>query len=206
MPASRLAFRVSTNSAVGRPSASTIQGGDHAWTGRIEVTHPDTDGIPTRVSTEGESIRVAAGEAATQANLLVRVGQANAEVKVALVSLKMATIARHRARSLPVLAPRATPCRAGYAATNRVLLEVWSSALGLEDLVRGDQRSEERLATKDARKWISIESLPTRWIGYESVGDSLFFARPIRQAVSALAITTRSARSAPAVGASAVDR
>lgn len=147
------------------PLTVELRGGSQAWTGRLVVTVPDTDGVPTRVISEPSRPVGIDPEQTTFVRLFVRVGQSMSTVQVRFVS----DDGKVRAKRNFFAAPEPSPgmISGGVPATNRVLLE-FGPALGLGELVNDGQRTDEQLATRIARV-AQAEDLPTRWYGYESV-------------------------------------
>ena len=160
-----------------------LQGGSQAYTGRVVVTVPDTDGVPTRVvSDANRPVGIDPGQT-TRVRLFVRVGQSMSPVKVQFFS----DDGKERAKRSFYTGPENTPgtVTGGVPATNRLLLE-FGPTLGLGELLQDGSRSDEQLKTRIARVE-QADDLPTRWYGYESVETILLTTsdpelyRPLQQ-------------------------
>ena len=147
------------------PLTVELRGGSQAWTGRLVVTVPDTDGVPTRVVSEPSRPVGIDPEQTTWVRMYVRVGQSMSPLQVKFVSDDGRTRARRKFDAGPELRPGMVA--GGVPATNRLLLE-FGGALGIGDLIQAGQRSDEQLTTRIARVE-QADDLPTRWYGYESI-------------------------------------
>ncbi len=147
------------------PLAIDLLGGSQAWTGRVVVTVPDSDGVPTRVISEsGRPVGIDPGQT-TRVRLFVRVGQSMSPVTVQFYSGD----GKERAKRTFYAGSEAGQgmVTGGIPATNRLLLE-FGPTLGLGDLVQDGDRADEQLKTRITRVE-QADDLPTRWYGYESV-------------------------------------
>lgn len=126
---------------------------------KLQVSVPDTDGVPTRVE---KSIALKQKETAT-ARLFVRIGQTSSPVSVRLLSEDRKRIAE-RTFFLGARDVRGTP--SGYPATNRLVLE-FGGTLGLEELLQSSDDGEQ--LTTHLAQVDSADDLPQQWYGYESV-------------------------------------
>ena len=165
------------------PCTVELQGGSQAYTGRIVVTVPDSDGVPTRVVSEANRpVGIDPGQA-TRVRLFVRIGQSMSPVKVQFFS----DDGKERAKQSFYAGPENTPntVTGGVPATNRVLLE-FGPALGLGELLQNEGRSDEQLKVRIARVE-QADDLPTEWYGYESIETVLLTTsepelyRPLQQ-------------------------
>ncbi len=151
------------------PLTIELRGGSQAWTGRVVVTVPDTDGVPTRVLSEPNRPVGIDPEQTTHVRLFVRIGQSMSPIKVQFISDDGKERAKRTFHAGSEAAQGVVP--GGVPATNRLLLE-FGPALGLGELVQDDgssgRRSDEQLTTRVARIE-KADDLPTRWYGYESV-------------------------------------
>jgi len=151
------------------PIRVDLLGGTKAWTGRVVVTAPDTDGVPTRViSEQSRPVGIDPGQP-TRVGLFVRVGQTNSSLQVQFVS----DDGKVRAKRTFFAGPEASPgvVTGGLPATNRLLLE-FGGSLGLGDLLETGDRSGDLQATRVVRI-DEASALPTEWYGYESIDTVL---------------------------------
>lgn len=146
------------------PIVIELQDGNQPWTGRVVITAPDTDGVPTEVSTEVSL----GGEEVASHRQFVRVGQAASPIYIALVA-DDGTIAARRSLYLGTHLVNDSP--SGLPATNRLLVE-FGPSLDLEQTVPSEGYAGEQLRTRIARVEQATD-LPTEWYGYESV-ETLF--------------------------------
>ena len=160
-----------------------LQGGSQAYTGRVVVTVPDSDGVPTRVLSEANRpVGITPGQT-TQVRLFVRVGQSMSPVKVQFFSEDGKERAKRTFNAGSESRQGVVP--GGVPSTNRLLLE-FGPTLGLGELVQNEGRSDEQLKTRIARIE-QADDLPTRWYGYESVETVLLTTsepelyRPLQQ-------------------------
>jgi len=151
------------------PLTVELRGGSQAWTGRVVVTVPDSDGVPTRVVSEPDRpVGIDPGQT-TRVRLFVRIGQSMSPVQVKFFS----DDGKERAKRTFYAGSEAGQgsVTGGVPATNRLLLE-FGPALGLGELVQSDGNTEgrydEQLTTRVARIE-KADDLPTRWYGYESI-------------------------------------
>jgi len=150
------------------PLTVELRGGSQPFTGRLIVSVPDTDGVPTRVISEPSRPVGIDPDQTTWVRLYVRVGQSMSPLQVKFVS----SDGKVRAKRKFYVGPDADTnskgsITGGVPATNRVLLE-FGPTLGLGELVRDEQRSDEQLTTRIVRIE-QADDLPTRWYGYESI-------------------------------------
>ena len=151
------------------PLKIEILGGTKPCSGRLVVSVPDTDGVPTRVVSEASRPVGVDPKQTTTVRLFVRIGQSSSPLKVRLISEDGKVLAKRTFHPGPESQPGIVP--GGTPATNRILLE-FGPSLGLGNLLQTDQPTDEQLTTRIA----SIEQaddLPTRWYGYESVDTVL---------------------------------
>jgi hypothetical protein len=146
------------------PVEVDLLGGAQAFTGSVAVTAPDSDGVPTTVTTPAERpVGVQPGQLTT-ARLFIRVGRTMASLRVRFFADSKQRCAEtfHAA-----VEPEGKYISGGIPATNRLLLQ-FGPALGLGDLVRGGQSQNEFTKTRITRLE-NAAALPTRWFGYEGV-------------------------------------
>lgn len=146
------------------PVEVDLVGGTLPLTGRVMITVPDSDGVPTTVVSPAERpVGVEPGQLTT-ARLFVRVGQS-------MSSLRVRFVADGKVRSNRNFHAGPEPgdgtISGGIPATNRLLLQ-FGPALGLGDLVRDSQMQNELTKTRVTRLE-DAAALPTRWFGYEGV-------------------------------------
>ncbi len=165
------------------PCTVELQGGSQAYTGRVVVTVPDTDGVPTRVVSEpNRPVGIDPGQT-TSVRLFVRIGQSMSPVKVQFFSDDGKERAKRTFR-VGFEASKNT-VTGGVPATNRLLLE-FGPTLGLGELLQDGGRSDEQLKTRITRVE-QADELPTAWYGYESVETVLLTTsepelfRPLQQ-------------------------
>ncbi len=146
-----------------------LLGGTEAWTGRVVVTVPDTDGVPTRVISErSRPVGIDPGQT-TRVGLFVRVGQSNSSLLVQFFSDDGKLRAKRKFFAGSEASERVVP--GGLPATNRLLLE-FGGSLGLGGLLQTDNRAGDLLATRVVRV-DEARGLPTEWYGYESIDTVL---------------------------------
>lgn len=166
-------------------AAVTLQGGDEAFTGVVEMTLSDPEGVPTVVvSPPSRAVAVVPGQA-TVARLFVRPGQEGAAIAVRVLDDR----GRERARRSFYPGPEAGGeiITGGLPSTNRVIAS-FGSRRGVGDVFRGEAPADdERLATRT----VIIDDasdLPLEWYGYESldtlvlVSDQAELFRPLAAA------------------------
>lgn len=146
------------------PIGIELQCGNQPWTGRVVVTVPDSDGVPTEVSAE---VNLTSGEVALHRQF-IRVGQAASPIDIALVT-DDGTLAARRSLYLGTHLVNDSP--SGLPATNRLLVE-FGPSLDLEQTVPSEGYASEHLSTRIARVEQATD-LPTEWYGYESA-ETLF--------------------------------
>ncbi len=145
-----------------------IVGGAKPYTGQIVVTVPDSDGVPTLVSSaEDRPVGVQPGQV-TSIRLLVRVGQTYSPIEVRFLAGGKVRCLR-KFHPGPELAPGVVT--SGIPATNRLLLE-YGPSFGLAGIVANENVDNELLTTRIANVK-SAASLPVSWIGYEAVDSVL---------------------------------
>jgi len=147
------------------PLSIEMRGGSQPYTGRLIVTVPDTDGVPTRVVSEPSRPVGIDPDQTTSVRMFVRVGQSMSPLQVSFVSDDGKVRAKRKFYPDPESSQGLLT--GGAPATNRVLLE-FGPPLGLGELVNEQQRSDEQLSTRIARI-DQASDLPTRWYGYESI-------------------------------------
>ncbi len=150
------------------PVEVDLVGGTLPFTGRLMITVPDSDGVPTTVVSPAERpVGVEPGQSTT-ARLFVRVGQS-------MSSLGVRFVADGKVQSKRTFHAGPDPggrfISGGIPATNRLLLQ-FGPALGLGDLVRDGQSQNELTMTRVTRLE-DAAALPTRWFGYEGVDTVL---------------------------------
>jgi len=150
------------------PVEVDLMGGTKSFTGHLELTVPDSDGVPTTViSAADRPVGVDPGQFTT-ARLFARVGQSMSSVRVRF-------IAEGKVRSEQEFYagpdPEGQTISGGIPATNRWLLH-FGPALGLGDLIRGKQ-SENELSKTRVTRLEDAAAFPTRWFGYEGVDSVL---------------------------------
>jgi hypothetical protein len=146
-------------------AAVTLEGGDAAYTGAVEITTRDPEGVPNTVVTPPHRpVGVAPNDSAT-ARLFVRPGQDGAALEVRFID----DTGRVRARRTfyPGPEPGGDYIPYGRPAANR-LIASFGSTRGLGDLTRGDATSNEFTATR-AVIVPAAADLPLRWYGYEGI-------------------------------------
>jgi hypothetical protein len=151
------------------PITVELRGGAQSMTGRLVVTVPDTDGVPTRVSSDPQRPVGIDPQQTTSVQMFVRVGQAQSAIDVQYVADDGEVRAE---RTFPVVAENPTgSVRGGVPATNRLLLE-FGPALGLGELLTTEMATNEQVTARVTRIESAVD-LPTRWYGYESVDTVL---------------------------------
>jgi len=145
-----------------------IVGGTTPYTGKITVTVPDTDGVPTSFSTaEDRPVGVQAGQVST-ARLFIRVGQDFSSLHVRF-SAEDKVRSERTFHAGPELVPGIVT--RGMPATNRLVLE-FGPSIGLGEVIANNDSENKLLSTRIAH----IEdaaNLPVNWIGYEAVDTFL---------------------------------
>ena len=150
------------------PIEVDLVGGTKPFTGRLLITVPDSDGVPTSVVSPAERpVGVQPGQSTT-VRLYVRVGQSMSTVRVRFVADGKV---RSERKFHAGLEPGGSYVSGGIPATNRLLLQ-FGPALGLGDLVRDSQPDNELTRTRVTRLENAV-ALPTRWFGYEGVDTVL---------------------------------
>lgn len=146
------------------PIAVELTGGTQSYTGRISVTVPDSDGVPTTVySPDDRPVGVDPGQA-TIARLMVRVGQANSTIQIRFIA-NGEVLAERKFYSGPERSRGVVP--GGVSATNRLMLE-FGPSLGLGDLLQTLGTQNDLFSTRVVRVEEAAE-LPLDWVGYEGV-------------------------------------
>ncbi len=146
------------------PVEVILVGGTESYTGRVLITAPDSDGVPTTVVSPTERpVGIRPGQA-TVVRLNIRVGQSNSPLNV-----KFFADGKVRTERTFYTGPEAGEgmVLGGAPATNRILLE-FGPALGLGDLVRDESGEIELLESRIAHLE-SAANLPTQWFGYEGL-------------------------------------
>jgi hypothetical protein len=146
-------------------AAVTLRGGDDAFTGVIEITARDPEGVPTVVISPPDRAAAIVPGQATTARLFVRPGQEGSAVQVRVLDDR----GRARAKRNFYPGPEAGDdiILGGLPATNRVIASFGSSR-GIGDILRGESTENDQLAT-DTAKVIDAADLPLEWFGYESI-------------------------------------
>ena len=146
------------------PLSVELESGPSAWSGELQVTVPDTDGVPTRITKPVELD----GESQTTIHLVVRVGQSSSPIEVALVGAEGEGLVK---RSFFLGSRRVQGTPGGYPATNRLVLEL-GAGLGLQEVLQADETSDQQLAVRIAEVE-ELQDLPSEWYGYESLDTVL---------------------------------
>ena len=142
------------------PLTVELMGQQHAYTGHVTVTVPDSDGVPTTVVSP-RPVGIEPGQT-TKTSLYVRVGQSNSALKIRFTADEKVRSERTFYAS-PQQGPGVVP--GGVPATDRILLQ-FGPPLQLRELVRKQEGYEP---TVRIARIESAEELPTSWIGYEGV-------------------------------------
>ena len=147
------------------PITVELRGGSQSMTGRVVVTAPDTDGVPTRVASDPQRPLGLDPEQTTRARMFVRVGQAQSPIEVQFVDENDEVRVE---RTFPVADENQNGAiSGGVPSTNRLLLEMGPS-LGLGELLTSEFEADQQLTTRVTRIE-SADELPTHWYGYEAV-------------------------------------
>ena len=150
------------------PLEIELQGGSESYTGRVVVTVPDSDGVPTTIASPADRpVGLQPGQT-TIVRMFVRIGQANSALQVRFVADGKPRCERTFYAG-PEPAPGIIP--GGMPATGRLML-VYGPAVGLGELVHENPSGDALAATHMVRLDEAAE-LPTRWFGYEGVDTVL---------------------------------
>jgi len=146
------------------PVRVEILGGSQPLAGRLSITVPDSDGVPTTVATPADRPLSIEPGAITTARLFIRVGQIDSSFGVRLTAADGRVITE---RSFYAGMPQVTiELSDGLPATSRLVVE-FGPPVGFSDLVSRQERDhlgETRIARVD-----DPVELPTEWYGYEGV-------------------------------------
>jgi len=146
------------------PLEVEISGGSEPIVGQVEVTVPDSDGVPTTVSTlDHRPVGVDPGYTSV-ARLFVRIGQSKSSIRVRFVSEGQVLCERTFRSGLE---EASGVVRGGIAATGQVWL-LYGPQLGLGEIAQAASTGGALTATRVARSERAAD-LPTRWFGYEGV-------------------------------------
>ena len=147
------------------PIEVTIRGGDKNFTGALQITTPDPEGVPTSVFTSPERpLGVFAGKEST-VRLFVRPGQDGGDFTVRILG------ENGREQAKRDFAPSSEPgdgyVSIGQPATTRLLV-TFGMSRGISDLARTEETVGDALATH-VGEISSAADWPTEWYGYEGV-------------------------------------
>lgn len=161
------------------PLEVTIKGGAEALIGRLEVTVPDGDGVPTVISTgDVPPVRIGAGEEKS-VRLFVKIGQESFQMPVVFrvgddVAARRVFDSDEESSLQRVLEP-----------VDELILVIGKPVSILKSRAEGDDGNSLDRVTKVALI-NSVDKLPTEWYGYDSVdgivittSDEKFF-RPLQ--------------------------
>ncbi|MCG8449497.1 MAG: hypothetical protein MI725_07960, partial [Pirellulales bacterium] len=142
------------------PLEVELLGGTKAYTGRVEATVPDSDGVPTTVFSP-RPVGIEPGQSTT-ARLFLRVGQAQSTLRV-----RFRADGKVRSARTFYAGPVDNPdtVSGGTPATDLVML-VFGPALGLGELVQAPDGEEP---TSRVTRIERAAELPTQWYGYEGI-------------------------------------
>jgi hypothetical protein len=169
-----------------------IDGGTEPFTGLVEITARDPEGVTNSVITPPDrAVAIVPGQR-TSTRLFVRPGQDGAAIQVRVLDERGK--ARARRNFFPGPEPGGEVIRYGLPATNRIVA-AFGMQRGLSGLTSGEEAQENLMATRA----VTVESaadLPIEWYGYEAI-DTLVLGtsqpelyRPLaagRQRIDALA-------------------
>ncbi len=146
------------------PIEVELMGGPQPIVGKVTVTVPDGDGVPTTVmSPENRLVALEPGKKTT-VRLFVRVGQNYSSLTAKFIDSEGAVVADRTFRAASFASEGALPT--GLPATNLLYVE-FGPPLGLADLVVNE--SQDDLAQTRVARVDSATDLPTEWYGYEGV-------------------------------------
>ncbi len=167
-------------------AAVTLKGGADAFTGAIEITARDPEGVPTVVlSPPDRAVAVVPGQT-TIGRLFVRPGQDGAAIQVRVLDDRGRERAKRSFYSGPE--PGGEIIDGGLPATNRIVAS-FGSTRGMGDLLRGESNDNEQLATRTV-KIENAADLPLEWFGYESI-DALVLTTTKPELYRPLAASTQ---------------
>ena len=146
------------------PIEVDLLGQMQAYTGRVTVTVPDSDGVPTTVISP-RPVGVEPG-LTTTVGLMVRVGQSNSSLQIRFTA--GGKVRAERSFYLGSEYSRGV-IPGGVSATDRVVLQ-FGPALGLQDLF---EKQDEAESTSHIARISQAAELPTKWFGYESIDTVL---------------------------------
>ena len=165
IPALKLGFNGAYKLGCWTPAEITLQGGDEAFTGSIQLLTPDSEGVPTTVFTAADRpVGVFAGKPST-AWLFVRPGQDGGAYEVRVLDEQGK--ARARRQFFPGPEPGDEYVSYGSPATNR-FVATFAMRRGVADLARADGNQDSALATRVV-EFTSAADWPTEWYGYEAI-------------------------------------
>jgi hypothetical protein len=152
------------------PVTVLFKGGAETVTGRVQLTVPDGDGLPSRV-TSSRPYQITAGQPAS-VMLFAKFGRIENELHASLVDAQSDKVfVRRRFDSLrDAETDQALPWA---LFTGQQLVVAVGSSIGIEEMVKLHLR-DEREAIAHTRL-DALDQLPTRWYGYEGV-ESLVLA------------------------------
>ena len=150
------------------PIEVDLLGGTKQFTGRVLITAPDGDGVPTTVATPASRpVGVNPGEQLT-ARLYVRVGRTDGALRAAF--LAEGKIRAERTFQVGS-AEDQRYITGGLSASSRLVVQ-FGPSLGIGELVKSSE-SQEDLTSTFVAQLTSADQLPTRWYGYEGVDTVL---------------------------------
>ncbi|MGE0608617.1 MAG: hypothetical protein AB7O62_16100 [Pirellulales bacterium] len=150
------------------PVEVTFKGGSESVTGRVEITVPDCDGVPSRVVTAPQRpVRLTPGQNSS-ALLYVRFGQEESTFRVAFREQERQRLLVDESYShISEIDPEHPPT---LLTTDKQLIVSVGTSVGLEDgrlVFPKSQREQIQVARLDGDD--AVSRLPTRWYGYEGV-------------------------------------
>ena len=165
----RIGFGGSYKLGCWTPLQVDVAGGSEGCSGRVSITVPDSDGVPTTVSSPAKQlVQITPGELTT-VQLLVRLGQSRSSLSVRFISEDGKQACRRTYQTSPAAEPGFLP--AGLPAASRLMVE-FGPSVGLSFLAEENSDNDGLTSTALAGVENSAE-LPTHWIGYEGVDTLL---------------------------------
>jgi hypothetical protein len=149
------------------PVTVFFKGGPETVTGLVQLTLPDGDGLPSRVTSQ-RPYQVTAGQTAS-VMLFAKFGRIESELRAALVDAKGEQVFALR-RFDSVHDPQSPELLSSALFSGQQLVVTIGSSIGIEDAIKLHLRDEK--ATIAHTRLENLDQLPTRWYGYEGV-DSL---------------------------------